>query len=169
MPEEDDAAAGTFEEILAAAAAAVEAQDAADEAAARHADARCRVAALIAASLLPAAATVVFDRDEDTVTAETEITIVNIRDSDGRLLWYNPGTDYDAHPDAKNMGEPPDLYYDDLANMQNQLQAAYDANPGHFETTGEDIMLSANLLVLPVPYPRLLTARDAQRPMAAGE
>lgn len=52
------------------------------------------------------------------------------------------------------MGEPPDLYHDDLANMQNQLQTAYDAHPGHFETAGEDIMPSANLLVLPVPYPR---------------
>ena len=151
---EEDAGPGIFEAILAAGAAAVEAEDAAEEAAARHADARCRVAALVAASLLPAAATVVFDRDEDTVTAETEITVVNIRDGDGRLLWYNPGTEYAAHPDAKDMGEPPDLYYDDLANMQNQIQAAYDAHPGHFDTTGDDIMPSASLLVLPVPYPR---------------
>ena len=86
---EEDAVPGIFEDILAAGAAAVEAQDAAEEATARHAGARCRVAALIASSLLPAAATVVFDRDEDTVTAETEITVVNIRDSDGCLLWYN--------------------------------------------------------------------------------
>ena len=30
--------------------------------------------------------------------------------------------------------------------------AAYDAHPGHFDTTADDIMPSANLLVLPVPY-----------------
>lgn len=150
---EEAAVSGIFEAILAAGAAAVEAQDAAEEAAARHADARCRVAALIAASLLPAASAVVFDRGEDTVTGETEITVVNVRDSDGRLLWYSPGTGYADHPDAVTLGEPPALYPGDLADMEHQLQAAYDAHPGHFETAGEDTMPSANLLALPVPYP----------------
>lgn len=155
-PTGEDAGPGVFGNILAASTAATEAQDTADKAAARHADARCRVAALIAASLLPAAAAVVFDRDEDTVTARTEITVVNIRGSDGRLLWYNPvtGTGYAAHPDAEDMGEPPHLHHDDLASMQNQLQIAYDAHPGHFEPAGDDIMPAANLLVLPIPYPR---------------
>ena len=87
------------------------------------------------------------------MTAETEITVVNVRDSDGRLLWYKPGTGYADHPDAMTLGEPPALYPDDLADMQHQIRAAYDAHPGHFETAGEDIMPSANLLVLPVPYP----------------
>lgn len=145
---------GIFEGILAAGAAAVQAQDAAEEAAARHADARCRVAALITYSLLPAAAAVVFDQNENTAAAETKITVVNIRDGDGRLLWYNPGTGYAAHPDARNMGEPPPLDHGDLASMQSQLQAACDAHPGHFETAGDDTMTAANLLVLPVPYPR---------------
>jgi hypothetical protein len=148
----EDAVPGIFGAILAAGAAAVEAQDAAEEAATRHADARCRVAALIASSLLPASATVVFDRGEDTVTAQTEITLVSIRDSSGGLLWYNAGTVYARHPDAEDLGEPPHLYSYDLANMRDQLQAAYDAHPGHSDTTADDIMPSANLLVLPVPY-----------------
>ena len=141
------------DDIMVAGAAAVEAAAAADEAAALHADALCQVAALLAASLVPAAATVVFDRDEDTVSAETKITLVYVRDRNGGLLWYNDDTEYAEHPDAQAMGEPPNLDYGDLDKVQDQIRDTYDAHLGHFETTGDDVMPFANLLVLPVPYP----------------
>jgi hypothetical protein len=140
-----DPVSGIHASVTAAAAAA-------GYAARYHATERCRLAALLAAFLLPGAASLVFIRDEDTVSAETSITIVSIRDSAGALLWYSDGTGYAGHPEARAMGTPPVLDPAVLGEIQVQLEAAYDASPGHFDTTGDgaEQMPEANLLVLPV-------------------
>jgi len=115
-----------------------------------HADARCRVAALIAASLLPAAAAVVFDRDEDTVTARAEIIIVSIRGGDGRLPWCNrrrlrraPGRQGRARTAAPALRRH--------GCVQSQLQVARPARPGRLEAADDGTVPAANLPVLPVP------------------
>ncbi len=142
------------EAITTARAAATTAADMAEQAAAYHAVQRCRLARLLAAFLLPAAASLVFTRDEDTLTAETIITLVNIRDSRDALLWYSPSTGFANDPDALALAESPDLDPDTLSDIESQLQAAYDAHPGHFDTTcdGAAVMPGANLLVLSVPF-----------------
>ena len=94
--------------ITTARAAVTAAAEAADRAASRHAERRRRLAALLVAGLLPSAATLVFDRDEDTVTGATTIALVHIRAADGTLLWYDPDSAFAAHPDASTLGTPPD-------------------------------------------------------------
>jgi hypothetical protein len=142
------------EAIATARAEATAAADAAERAAAIHAAQRCRLAALLAAFLLPAAGSLVFTRDEDTLTAETIITLVNIRGGRDALLWYSPSTGFANDPDALDLGEPPDLDPDTLSDIESQLQAAYDTHAGHFDTTGDGaaVMPGANLLVLPVLF-----------------
>jgi hypothetical protein len=144
----------TWEAVETARAAAVAAEDTAEEWAAIHADSRCHLAALLVAFDMPDAASLVFKRDEDTIAAETSITLVNIRDSDGVLLWYDTGTGFNEHPDARALGEPPELEPDTLSDIEYQIETAYDAHAGHFDTTsdGADVMTGANLLVLPVPF-----------------
>jgi hypothetical protein len=146
----------TSEAIEAARGAAITASDTAEQWAAVHADRRCQLAALLVAFDLPGAASLVFERDEDTVTAATTITLVNIRDANGALLWYNAGTGFGEHTDVPALGEPPELDTDadTLSDIEYQIETAYDAHPGHFDTTsdGADVMPGANLLVLPVPF-----------------
>jgi hypothetical protein len=141
--------------LTAARAAITATSDAADRAAARHAAQRSRLAALLTAQLLPDAASLVFSRDEDVVSAETIITLVHIRGGDGRLLWYGQWTDFAEHQDASDLGTPPDLDARTLDDIQSQLSIAYDASPGHFDTTadGAEVMPDANLLLLAVPDP----------------
>jgi len=139
--------------IAATRAAVVAAAEAADRAAARHAGQRCRLAALLIATLLPAAATLVFDRGEDTVTADTIIDPVHIRAGDGTLLWYAPDSAFAGHRDAQALGVPPTLDCAMLGDIGRQLGAACDASPGLFRSSddGAEVMLSANLLVLSIP------------------
>jgi hypothetical protein len=146
---------GIPDAIAAAQAAAIAAADRADRAAAFHASCRRHVAGLLAASILPAAASLVFARDEDTVTAETEIKLISMRGAGGALLWYNDGTCFAGHPDAEPLGEPAQLDADVLSAIEYQLAAAYDAAGGGFDTAddGADVMPGANLLILAVPFP----------------
>ena len=147
---------GVSAAITAARSAITAASDAAARAASRHAAQRSRLAALLTAQLLPDAASLVFSRGEDVLTAETTITLVHIRAGDGRLLWYSEWTDFAEHPDARDLDPPPDLDARTLDDIQSQLATAYDASPGHFDTTadGAEVMPAANLLLLSVPGPR---------------
>ena len=140
--------------ISVARAAAGAAEEAADLAATRHAQRRCRLAGLLVAALLPSAATLVFDRDED-ISAETTIALVHIRAAGGALLWYDPDSAFAAHPDARALRTPPVLDGSVLDEVARQLRAAYDATGGHFDTSddGAEVMLGANLLVLTVAAP----------------
>lgn len=143
----------TIEAITQARSATIDAANAAERAAAGHADQRCRLAALLVAFELPGAGSLVFTRDEDLLTAETIITLVSIRDSAGTLLWYNPETGFANSQDAVALGKPPDLAPDHVSHVESQIQAAYDSHAGHFDTTseGHDLMPGVNLLVLPFP------------------
>jgi len=144
----------TLGEIEAARSAAIAASDTARQWAAVYADRRCQLAALLVASGVPGAASLVFERDEDTLTAETIIRLVNIRDSNGALLWYNDDTGFAEDPDARALGEPPGLDSGALSDIECQIEAAYDTHAGHFDTTsdGAEVMRGANLLQLPVPF-----------------
>jgi hypothetical protein len=159
--------------ITAARAASDAASAAAARAASRHAAHRSGLAALLTAHLLPDAASLVFSRDEDLLTADTTITLVHIRSGDGRLLWYSEWTGFAEHPDARELGTPPDLDAGTLDEIESQLRMAYDASPGHFDTTadGAEVMPGANLLLLPVPDPASGTPQSggpAAAPGAAG-
>lgn len=142
----------TDDTFTVARAAVAAAEEAAGRAATRHAQQCCRLAALLATTLLPDAAVLVFDRDEDTVSADTTISLVHIRDAAGELLWYDPDTAFAEHPHARALGTPPTLAFGVLDDIQVQLAAAYDAVAGHFEPTrdGGEQMPWANLLALPV-------------------
>ncbi len=140
-------------DITAARAAASDASDASDQAAARHAAQRCRLAALLVLSLLPHAETVVFDKDEDTVSAETLLSLVAIHDAHGALVWFERDSEFSAHPQALDLGDPPTLAYEVLGDVAMQLRIAYDASPGYFTPNddGAEVMPSANLLELHIP------------------
>ena len=138
------------EAIAAAQAAAIAAADRADQAAACHASWRRHLAALLAASLLPGAASLVFEEDEDTVTDDTEIRLICMRGPADELLWYNPCTEFADQPDAVELGEPPSLDDGTLSAIEFQLREAYDAVCGGFGTAA-DVMTGANLLVLTIP------------------
>jgi hypothetical protein len=146
-------------------AAVTAAADAADWVAARHAEQRCRLAALLVAALLPAAATLVFDHADDTVTADTVIAPVHIRAGDGTLLWYDTDSAFAAHRDAQALGVPPALDGAMLGDIGRQLGAACDASPGRFPSSddGAEVMLGANLLVLSIPAAAIAAVAPAGR------
>ncbi|MEN3308853.1 MAG: hypothetical protein V7603_5055 [Micromonosporaceae bacterium] len=130
-----------------------DARDHAERAGAAHAHQRCRLVALLVDSLLPAANAVVFDKDEETVTAQTVIALLAVRAADGTLLWYDPDSAFAAHPHAVALGTPPALDHDVLAEVRAHLTEAYDASPGHFDTSddGAQLLPGANLLELCIP------------------
>jgi hypothetical protein len=141
--------------LEAARAAVAAAADSAYRAATRHAEHCCRLAALLVASVLPDAAVLVVERSDDTVTADTDIALIHIRDGAGTLLWYDPHTPFAAHPDARTLGAPTALDPVVLDEVRVQLCAAYDTAAGHFTSTadGADVLPWANLLALPVSAP----------------
>ncbi|MEV4212606.1 hypothetical protein [Micromonospora sp. NPDC049662] len=127
----------------------------AERTAAAHANERCRLVALLLLGLpaLATAATVVFDHDEKVVTAETVLTLCHVRDADGTLLWYDDCGPFAADPDAVALGDPPTLDAKTIDEVHLHLIAAYDADPGHFNTSddGADVMPHANLLEMHLP------------------
>ncbi|WP_433531257.1 hypothetical protein ACQPYA_03865 [Micromonospora sp. CA-263727] len=127
----------------------------AERAAIAHANERCRLACLLLRGLpaLATAVTVVFDHDEKVVTAETVITLVHVRDADGTLLWYDDCGPFAAHPDAVALGDPPTFNAKTIDEVHLHLIAAYDADPGHFNTSddGAAVMPHANLLEMHLP------------------
>lgn len=143
------------------------ARDRAEHAAAAHAESRCRLAALLVATRLPAADVLVFDKDEQPVTARTVIDLLAVRAADGTLLWYDPDSAFAAHPHAVALGTPPALDPDVLTEVRAHLTEAYDASPGHFPTTddGAQVMPDANLLKLRVAAPDA-AAKPAGREVA---
>ncbi|MEV0135758.1 hypothetical protein AB0H83_45860 [Dactylosporangium sp. NPDC050688] len=127
--------------LAAARAAATTASEAHAHTATRFALSACHVAALLTVDELPDAASLTFDQDEDTVTAETTIELRTVRAADGRLLWFNAFTGYPVTEEQQALGDPPPLDADRIAA---QLLAAYDADadvfsyPEQAERTGGD-------------------------------
>jgi hypothetical protein len=144
----------TDADLVAARAAAGAIGRGAERAAAAHAAARARLAGLLVAVACPAAAVLVFERDEHVVTAETAIDLVCVRDRDGRLLWYAAEHAFAAHPHARALGDPPPVDPALLHEARLHLVVAYDADPGHFAPSDDGAEVAgeyADLLELPIP------------------
>lgn len=131
----------------------------AHHAAVRHAALRGRLAELLVAHLLPAAAVLVFDRDEDLLTGETlialVIALVHARATDGSLVWFDVGSRFVAHADARGLGTPPVLDPAALMAVAAELRGAYDADGGLFDRVGDGAaeMLATSLLALTIRAP----------------
>lgn len=138
--------------LAAARSSVFSANELADHAGATHTRARARMAALLCSTVLPDAALLVFERDEDVASAETTIGLVSARDRAGSLLWYDDTHPFAEHPDAQALGDPPTLDHRVLDEVRLHLVVGYDASPGWFAISDDSFGLEPehNLLELDI-------------------
>lgn len=115
------------------------------------ADWNCRHAASQVAYWLPAAAALVFAVARDGGAGRDKVIPVCARDSDGRLVWRNTGPGYSG-PRHRRIGDPPVFTAHALDCIAGPIKVARDVRPGRFRTVRDNVMPSADLFVLPVPY-----------------